>query len=167
MNQYIKGWLNACSNREQEEAAVYVQQQMASTKWCLWHGNVRKALERLDDLVERVTYPEQPSSYENWKKFSKTLADFECYIRNHQGQITNYGERYRYGETITSSFVESTINQIVARRCCKKQQMQWGKRGAHCLLVMRSKVFNDELRECFLQWYPNLKVEAEEPKKAA
>lgn len=96
----------------------------------------------------------------------------ESYIRSHQPQITNYGERYRYGETITSSFVESTINQtvrraIVARRCCKKQQMQWSKKGVHLLLVMRSKVFNEELRDCFLQWYPNLKIEAEEPRQAA
>ncbi|MGB3586927.1 MAG: hypothetical protein WBA23_10325 [Tunicatimonas sp.] len=133
----------------------------------LTEHHVRKALDRLDDLVERVTYSEQTPSYEHWKKFSKFLTEFEIYIRNHQGQITNYGERYRYGETITSSFVEATINQIVARRCCKKQQMQWSKKGAHLLLVMRSKVFNEELRECFLQWYPNLKVEAENAKRAA
>ena len=167
LNQYSRGWLKGCSNQERREEAEYVQKQLARTKWYLWHGNVRKALDRLDDLVERVTYPEQTPSYEHWKKFGKFLSEFEIYIRNHQGQITNYGERYRYGETITSSFVESTINQIVASRCCKKQQMQWSKKGAHFLLLMRSKVFNEELKECFLRWYPNLKVEAEESKQAA
>ena len=167
LNQYIKGWLKACSNQQQREEAEYVQKQLTSTKWYLWHGSVRKALDRLDVLVERVTYIVQIPSYEHWRKFCKTLTEFECYIRNHQPQITNYGERYRYGETITSSFVESTINQIVARRFCKKQQMQWSKKGAHLLLLMRSKVFNKELRECFLQWYPNLKIESEEPRQAA
>ncbi len=73
---------------------------------------------------------------------------------------------------MTFSFVESPINQtvrraIVARRCCKKQQMQWSKKGAHLLPVMRSKLFNEELRDCFQQWYPNLKVEAEESRQAA
>lgn len=168
LNQYIRGWLKACTkNPQQQEEAEYIQKQLARAKWYLWHGNAKKALDRLDDLVERVTYIEHTPSYEHWKNFCKTLAEFDSYIRNHQPQITNYGERYRYGETITSSFVESTINQIVARRCCKKQQMQWSKKGAHLLLVMRSKVFNEELRDCFLQWYPNLKIETEEPRQAA
>jgi hypothetical protein len=41
---------------------------------------------------------------------------------------------YRYGERISTSFVESTVNQVISRRFCKKQQMQWTKRGAHLLL---------------------------------
>lgn len=167
LNQYIKGWLQTCSNQDQQQEAEYVQKQLASTKWYLWHGNAKKALDRLNDVVCRVTYREEVPPYMHWKRFSKTLEEFEGYISNHQYHITNYGERYRYGETITSSFVESTINQIVARRFCKKQQMQWSKKGAHLLLVMRSKVFNKELRECFLQWYPNLKIESEELRQAA
>jgi hypothetical protein len=40
-------------------------------------------------------------------------------------------ERRRQGETISTAFVESTINQVVSRRFVKKQQMQWTLRGAH------------------------------------
>jgi len=34
--------------------------------------------------------------------------------------IPNYGERWRYGETITTAFGESTINQVVSKRMVKK-----------------------------------------------
>jgi hypothetical protein len=38
--------------------------------------------------------------------------------------IPNYGEQYRNGEVITTSFVESTVNQVVSKRFCKCQQIQ-------------------------------------------
>ena len=62
------------------------------------------------------------------------MAEFHTYIRNNRDSIPNYGERYRQGETISTAFVESTINQVVSRRFVKKQQMQWTLRGAHLLL---------------------------------
>ena len=37
--------------------------------------------------------------------------------------LKNLNERYRQGETISTAFVESTINQVVSRRFVKKQQM--------------------------------------------
>jgi hypothetical protein len=46
------------------------------------------------------------------------------YIRNNTDFIPNFGERYRQGETISTAFVESTINQVVSKRFVKKQQMQ-------------------------------------------
>ncbi len=72
--------------------------------------------------------------------------------------ITNYGERYRNGEAIATGFVESAVNQIVAKRFVKKQQMRWTKRGAHLLLQVRVKVLNDELQENFRKWYPQLEI---------
>ena len=70
---------------------------------------------------------------------------------------TNYGERHRCGERISSGFVESTINQLVAKRFVKKQQMQWTLRGAHLLLQTRTKVLNDELDDVFRRWYPRFR----------
>jgi hypothetical protein len=51
------------------------------------------------------------------------------YICNNREFIPNFGERRRQGETISTAFVESTINQVVSRRFVKKQQMQWTLRG--------------------------------------
>jgi hypothetical protein len=87
------------------------------------------------------------------EKLAAGVADFVVYIRNNQESIPNYGERYRQGETISTAFVESTINQVVSRRFVKKQQMHWTLRGAHVLLQTRTKVLNEELDEVFRRWY--------------
>jgi hypothetical protein len=48
--------------------------------------------------------------------------------------LPHYGERYRHDETISTGFVESTVNQVVSKRFVKKQRMQWTPRGAHLRL---------------------------------
>ena len=78
----------------------------------------------------------------------------------------------RYGETITTAFVESTVNEVVAKRLVKKQQMQWSRQGAHYLLQTRTSVLNGELRDHFEEWYPELSTgthdeEPETPVKMA
>ena len=98
------------------------------------------------------------------------MTEFETYIRNNCEFIPNFGERRRQGETITTAFVESTINQVVSRRFVKKQQMAWTLRGAHLLLQTRTKVLNDELDEVFRRWYPKFRRQpqmAESEKRAA
>jgi hypothetical protein len=68
------------------------------------------------------------------RKLLKAVEEFHTYIENNQGFIPNYGERYRHGERISMGFVESTVNQVISKRFCKKQQMAWTPRGAHLLL---------------------------------
>jgi hypothetical protein len=48
--------------------------------------------------------------------------------------IPNYGEPYRQGGRISTGFVESAVNYVVAKRFTKRQQMQWSPKGAHLLL---------------------------------
>ena len=62
------------------------------------------------------------------------------------------GERYRCGKAIATGFVESTVNQVVSKRFCKQQQMQWSTRGAHLLLQTRVKTLNGELISVFKRW---------------
>ena len=59
------------------------------------------------------------------------------YVERNQRFMPNYRERYRNGERIPSSFVESAVNQVVSKRMVKHQQMQWSQRGAHLLLQIR------------------------------
>ena len=70
--------------------------------------------------------------------------------------IPNYDERYRYGETISTAFVESTVNEVISRRMVKQQQMRWTKQGAHLLLQVRTQTLNNELRDTFQWWYPSM-----------
>lgn len=97
------------------------------------------------------------------EKLAAGLTEFEIYIRNNREFIPNFGERYRQGETISTAFVESTINQVVSRRFVKKQQMHWTPRRAHLLLQTRTKVLNNELEDVFRRWYPQFRAQ----KKAA
>ncbi len=92
---------------------------------------------------------------ENQSKLSKQLREFDGYIRNNQNYIPNYGERYRNGERIATSFVESTVNQVVSKRMAKNQQMAWTEQGVHLLLQVRTRVLNRELEETFRRWLPS------------
>jgi hypothetical protein len=94
------------------------------------------------------------------RKLGKSLGEFETYIRNNVEFIPNFGERYRQGETISTAFLESTINQVVSKRFVKKQQMQWTPRGAHLLLQTRTKVLNNDLEDVFRGWYPQFHARA-------
>ena len=143
---------------QRPETGAAVSKQLDSVKHPLWHGNTEEALERLNhlfldlDLIQDRCAPA--------KKLAAGVTEFETYIRNNQESIPNYGERYRQGETISTAFVESTINQVVSRRFVKKQQMHWTLRGAHLLLQTRTKVLNNELDETFRRWYPMFRVQA-------
>jgi len=53
--------------------------------------------------------------------------------------------------------VESAVNQVLARRLVKRQQMQWAKKGAHLLVQARTKVLNEDWEDCFRQQYPGLR----------
>ena len=94
------------------------------------------------------------------------MEEFHTYIENNGGFIPNYGERYRHGERISTGFVESTVHQVISKRFCKRQQMQWTKRAAHLLLHMRVKTLNHELAVLFRRWYPDFSVEEDERRAA-
>ena len=89
------------------------------------------------------------------------VTEFGGYIRVNGTWISNYGERYRSGEAISSAFVESAVNQVVSKRMVKKQQMRWAPKSAHLLLQVRARVLNDELAGVFQRWYPAFVTPAE------
>ena len=66
---------------------------------------------------------------ERAKKLLKAVSEFQHYIEANQSSIPNYGDRYRHGEAIATSFAESTVNQVISKRMVKKQQMRWTERG--------------------------------------
>ena len=95
-----------------------------------------------------LTFDLETSEFtEKGKKLLEKLEDFDIFIQNNAQLILNHGERWRYGETISTAFAESTINQVVSKRMAKKQQMRWSQRCAHLLLQVRTRVLNDEFRE--------------------
>jgi hypothetical protein len=147
---------------QQPQTSAEISKRLDSVKHLLWHGNVEEALERVDSLVLDLSLIQARSAPA--KKLASGLAEFETYICNNREFIPNFGERYRNGETISTAFVESTINQVVSKRFVKRQSMQWTLRGAHLLLQTRTKVLNRELDELFRGWYPKFRPQPEETK---
>jgi hypothetical protein len=85
----------------------------------LWHGNVFRALQTVEDLEidldSEAAGPEQ-------RKLLKVVTEFSGYIRANGACIPNYGERWRFGEAISSAFVESAVNQVVSKRMVKSNR---------------------------------------------
>ena len=68
----------------------------------------------------------------------------------------------RYGERVSTGFVESTVNTVVGKRFCKRQQMRWSKTGAHLMLQTRTRTLDGTLRKKFQQWYPGMKSDGDQ-----
>jgi len=130
-------------------------------KWSLWHGNVYKAFQKIADLAMDLDVAVATTGDGTARKLLKTVEEFHTYIDRNRAFIPNYGERYRYGEHISTGFVESTVNQVISIRFCKRQQKQWTNRGVHLLLQTRVKTLNQELAALFQRWYPALQLEEE------
>jgi hypothetical protein len=134
-------------------------------KWHLWHGNVYRALQITEDLKSDLESQDEGS--ERAKKLLKVVREFHHYIESNRSSIPYYGDRYRHGETIATSFVESTVNQVISKRMVKKQQMRWTERGAHLLLQVRTRVLNEDLRGTFHRWYHGMKADPSQVEDAA
>jgi len=151
LNQFAKGLCHTDPEPGNELLDI-----LDRIKWFLWHGNTERALELLDDCYGLCDDPDL--HYDKRRKLLQHLSDMITYIGNNSQLIPNYGEKWRYGETISTAFVESTVNEVVAKRMVKKQQMQWSPAGAHYLLQTRTAVLNGELRDHFEVWYPEMRV---------
>ena len=133
-------------------------------KWFLWHGNVVRALdsiEEVEDLVGSSQVSEESS------RLQKAVDEFHTYIENNVERIPNFGERRRNREKVSTAFVESTVNQVISKRMVKKQQMRWSRRGAHLLLQVRTRELNGDLRGTFDRWYSGAVRESETCEKVA
>ena len=90
-----------------------------SIKHYLWHGNCYRALRDIRSLVfdlEALVYGHEAK--EGLDKPSKTvmnlykyIGELESYIRNNRHCVSNYGERYRNDERISTGFVESAVTR--------------------------------------------------------
>ena len=154
MGQYAKG-LDTTQERRQE-----ILKSLESVKHYLWHGNVVRARDKLEDLHGILDHG--GIAGESGQKLRKALDEFDTYVVVNEALIPNYGERWRNEEAIATGFVESAVNQIVSKRFSKKQQMQWTKKGAHLVLQMRTQVLDERLEDAFREWYPDFRTKPPE-----
>jgi hypothetical protein len=67
-----------------------IRDQIDRLKWSLWHGQVDKALGKIDDLETSI----EPFSktYARFPRLVKALSKLRTYIVNNRHLIPNYGE---------------------------------------------------------------------------
>ena len=154
MHQYVKGLIHH-NPTEGEQLARMLRQ----IKGYLWNGNLHDGQVVIDDLA--MDLDEIETEYASIKALRKAANEFQTYITNNAWMIPNYAERRRYGERVSTGFVESTVNTVVGKRFCKRQQMRWSKVGAHLMLQTRTRTLDGTLRTKFQQWYPGMKSDGE------
>jgi hypothetical protein len=119
----------------------WVQSEIKSSKWLVWHGKGRKAVARLNAISQELEkWPNQTQST-LWWNVQKACN----YIRSHTRFLVDYGARFRKGLPISSSIAESAVNQVVSSRMAKKQQMRWSDEGAHVLALVKVADLNGDL----------------------
>ena len=85
------------------------------------------------------------------------LHDLIAYLEVNRSGLVNYGARRRHGEPISTAFVESAINEIVARRMTKKQQVRWNRWTVQPFLDVRVAVLDGTLENSFRKFYPEFR----------
>lgn len=150
MQQYVKGLAH-----HNEEDAEKLARLLRQIKGFLWNGNLHDGQLAIEDLV--IDLDEIETDYASIKALRKAATELETYIANNKDMIPNYAERRRYGERVSTGFVESTVNTVVGKRFGKRQQMRWSKKGAHLMLQTRARTLDGTLRGKFEQWYPGIK----------
>ncbi len=125
-------------------------------KWRLWHGRWPGCRRKLVDLL-RWTEHRQVGDLAGVGRLRRHVAELVGYLERNQDALVHYAARRRRGEPISTAFVESAVNEIVAKRMNKAQQMRWTKATVQPFLDVRMAVLNSTLEEAFCQRYPGFR----------
>ena len=126
-------------------------------------NNTQKIADPDDTLVTHQEDQRPTKKYDKCKLLARLIDDFHTYVEQNGASIVDHAERQRYDERVSTGFVESAVNQVLAKCFVKRQQMQWTKKGAHLLVQARTKVLNEEWEGCFRQQYPGFRPLPAEP----
>ena len=122
-------------------------------KWRLWHGRwpgCRRKLAALCRWAQRTHI----CGVAGIGRLEHLVSELLGYLERNQEALVPYAARRRQGEAISTAFVESSVNEIIAKRMNKKQQMRWNRATVQPFLDVRTAVLNDTLEDCFRHRYP-------------
>ncbi len=76
-----------------------------------------------------------PQESKRFQYVESQLAEFRSYLYANKAAVQEYAKIFREGGRVSSARVESTVNQLINWRFCKKQQMRWTgpERKAYCM----------------------------------
>ena len=90
-------------------------------------------------------------------RLERHVSELLGYLERNEGALVHYAARRRCGEPISTAFVESSVNEIVAKRMNKKQQMRWNRATVQPFLDVRTAVLNETLEDAFRRHYPGFR----------
>jgi hypothetical protein len=125
-------------------------------KWRLWHGRWSGCRRKLAALY-RWTQRKSLREVAGIGRLQRHVSDLLSYLERNQGALVHYAARRRRGEPISTAFVESAVNEIVARRMNKKQQMRWNRMTVQPFLDVRTAVLDGTLEQIFRHRYPGFR----------
>jgi hypothetical protein len=97
-------------------------------------------------------------------RLERHVSELLAYLERNQGALVHYAARRRHGEPISTAFVESAVNEIVAKRMNKKQEMRWSRATVRPFLNVRTAVLNDAVEDAFRHRYRGFRLaNANEP----
>jgi len=121
-------------------------------KWRLWHGRwpgCRRKLAALCRWAQRKPVRDMAGI----GRFQRHVGELLGYLERNEGALVHYAARRRRGEPISTAFIESAVNEIVAKRMNKKPQMRWNRTTVQPFLDVRTAVLNDTLEDAFRRRY--------------
>jgi hypothetical protein len=125
-------------------------------KWRLWHGRwpgCRRRLAALPRWAERKAVRDIVGI----GKLRQHVADLLAYLERNVAALVHYAARRRRGEPIATSFVESAVDEIIAWRMVKAQQMRWSRATVQPFLDVRTAVLNDTFEDAFRRRHPGFR----------
>jgi hypothetical protein len=136
--------------------AAEAVQGLEGAKWRLWHGRwpgCRRKLAALRRWARRTSL----RGLAGIGRLEHHVGELLAYLERNRGTLVHYAARHRNGEPISTAFVESSVNEIIAKRMNKKQQMRWNRATVQPFLDVRTAVLNDTLEDAFRRRYPGFR----------
>ncbi|MDP8909281.1 MAG: hypothetical protein M3N47_09250, partial [Chloroflexota bacterium] len=87
-------------------------------KCCLWHGRWTGCRRKLAAL-RRWTTRKRMRDVAGIGRLQRHVSGLLDYLERNQGALVHYAARRRRSEPISTAFVESAVNEIVAKRMNK------------------------------------------------
>ena len=134
----------------------HAMRDLERAKWRLWHGRWAGCRDRLAALL-RWTGRRPVREAAGMGRLRQHVGELLAYLERNEAALVPYAARRRRGEPISTAFVESAVDPIVAWRMNKRQQMRWSRATVQPFLEVRTAVLNDTLEDAFRQRYPSFR----------
>src|SRR5215212_10230896 len=132
----------------------------------LWHGRWTWCRRKLAGLY-RWTKRQHVREIAGIDRLRRHVSELLGYLERNQDMLVHYAARRRRGQPISTAFVESAVNEIVAKRMNKKQQMRWNRMTVQPFLDVRTAVLNETLEDAFRHRYPGFRSANDDQARSA